>query len=88
MTVSYTHLDVYKRQHVNPRARPGRTVAGKHIAVFLPGEVGQLVKSDVVVAAALIIAAILGMLHGAEVDFCPAGKDVYKRQQMMIGHGL
>ena len=60
--------------HVHPRPRPAGTVAGEKIAVFLPGEVRQLVKGDVVIPLALVVDAILHILHGPEVNLRPGGE--------------
>ena len=60
--------------HVHPGARAGGTVAAHHVAVLFPFKVGQLVKADKIEGLALIIGTILGVLHGAKVNFCPAGE--------------
>ena len=59
---------------VDPRARPVWAVAGKQIAVLLPCEVGQLVKSDEVVRLALVFDLVLGVLHRSKQDLCPGGE--------------
>ena len=63
--------------HIHPGARPGGAVAAHHVAVLVPLKVGQLVKADKIVGFALIVGAVLGVLHRAEPDLCPAGKDPY-----------
>ena len=62
------------RPDVHPGAGAAGAVAAEKIAVFLPGKVGQLVKGNEVIPLALIVDLVLGMLHRAEVDFRPAGK--------------
>ena len=60
--------------HVAAGPRSVGAVSGKHVAVFLPQELGQLVEVDEVVPLALVVGAVLGVLHGAEEDFRPAGE--------------
>ena len=47
---------------------------GEEVAVLLPGEVGQLVKGHEVIRLALVFEPVLGVLHGPEDDFGPAGE--------------
>ena len=58
--------------HVDDGPGPRGPVPGKEVAVLLPGEVGQLVKADVVVPLALVVDPVLGVLHGAEIELRPA----------------
>ena len=53
----------------------GRTVTGEHVAVFLPGEVCQLIKANEVIPFALVIGLVLAVLHGTEEDLCTGWKD-------------
>ena len=70
--------------HIHPGARPGGAVTAHHVAVLVPLKVGQLVKADKIVGLALIVGAVLGVLHGAEPDLCPAGKDPYMRGSVVL----
>ena len=56
------------RAHVAACVRPVRAVAGKHVAVFFPKKLCQLVEVDIVVSLALVVVLVLGVLHRAEID--------------------
>ena len=82
---------------VDPGARAGRAVAAHHIAVLFPLEMGQLIEPDEVEGLALIICAVLGVLHGTKVDLCPAGEHPHMaggvvlrrgKSPLVVGHAL
>ena len=75
------------RPDIDPGTGAAGTVAAEQIAVFLPGKVGQLVKSDKVIPFALIINFVRGMLHGTKVNFCPAGKFPIVAGRVVAGGG-
>jgi hypothetical protein len=59
---------VRRSPDIAPNARSFGPVTGKHVGILFPGEVSQFVKADKGVLLPLILLAILGMLHGAEID--------------------
>ena len=82
---------------VDPGARAGRAVAAHHIAVLFPLEMGQLIEPDEVEGLALIICAVLGVLHGTKVDLGPAGEHPHmaggvvlrrRKSPLVVGHAL
>ena len=72
---------------VDPGARAGRAVAAHHIAVLLPLEMGQLIEPDEVESLALIICAVLGVLHGTKVDLGPAGEHPHMAGGVVLRRG-
>ena len=62
------------RPHIAAGPRPVGAVPGEQVAVLVPQKLRQLVKVDEVIALALVIHPVLGMLHGPEVDFRAAGE--------------
>ena len=59
---------------INAGSRSVWAVPGEEVAVFLPGEVRQLVKCDKVIGLALVLCSVLGVLHGAEDYLRTAGE--------------
>lgn len=45
-----------------------RSVTGKHVAVFFPLELSELVKVDEVVSFTLVVSSILCVLHRSKID--------------------
>ena len=61
--------------HIHPGSRASRTVSGDQIAVLAVLEVGQLVKSNKIIATALVLLLVLAVLHGANIDPRSGGKN-------------
>ena len=73
------------------------SVSAQQVAVLFPGEMGQLVKADKVVGLALVVVPVLGVVHAAKIDLCPAGEGPavgaavvpgFWENRLVIPHGL
>ena len=77
--VSYTHLDVYKRQHQGPKEgtmTPNESIAFTH-ATILDGTANMAPQQDMTVVVDRGVIARVGKASRVDV---PAG-DLYKRQR-------
>ena len=82
---------------VDPGIGAVGSVSAQQVAVLFPGEMGQLVKADKVVGLALIVVPVLGVVHAAKIDLCPAGEGPavcaavvsgFWENRLVIPHGL
>ena len=62
------------RPDVAAGPRPVGAVSGEQVAVLLPEKLRQLVKVDEVIALALVVGPVLGVLHRAEENLGPGGE--------------